>query len=219
MKITQFLFLAVLLLGVSGCFPDDDVPVYENVEGVVLNSDGDPVVDVAMHIRNHFNPGGFRVDETSTAPITISFNVPNEDVYIASVFRHGSDTTIATFFEDTLSAGQHSITIPDSLLSNGVYGYEVRTSISQLGANLFLVNKPDSLLPKTLPFTGTSFSGRFSLNANHLALGRSFNTQGGGGFDITDSLQILIEMNDEIIHTEEVRVMPDQSNFFEITLD
>lgn len=219
MKTTQLLFLAALLFTMNGCFPDDDVPIYENVDGVVLNSAGDPVVDVAIHIRNHFNPGGFIVDENADEPITISFNVQNEDIYIASIFHYGADTTFATFFEDTLSAGQQTITIPDSLLTNGVYGYEVRTSIAQLGANLFLVNKPDSLLPGTRPFTGTSFSGRFSLNANHLALGRSFNTSGGGRFDVTDSLQIMVEMNDEIVHKEEVRVKPDQSNFFEITLD
>lgn len=219
MKITQVFFLAAILFALNGCFPDDDIASYKDVEGVVLNSDGDRVMDAGIHIRNHFNPGGFRIDENSGEPMTISFNAPSEDVYIATLFHHGADTTFATFFEDTLSAGQQTLIIPDSLLTNGVFGYEIRTSISQLGANLFLINKPDSLLPGTRPFTGTSFSGEFTLNASHLALGRSFNTTGGGGFDITDSLQILIEMDEQIVHIEEVRVKPDKSNFFEITID
>ncbi len=219
MKFTQLLVLAGILFVANGCFPDNELPNYSEIEGVVLDANGDPIPEANIHIRNHFNPGGFRINENAGTAVTVSFDVNTEDVYTAVLFHHGADSAFAQFFEDTLQTGRHTLTIPDSLLTNGVFGYEVRSDLASLGANLFLINKPDSLLVGTRPFTQTYFRGEFTLNPDYLALGRTFNVAGSGRFDITDSLQIMVEMDGEIAHTEEVRVKPDRSNFFEITVD
>lgn len=217
MKLTHVLYLLTLLL-LTGCFKKDEPVIYEDVEGVVLSSNGDPINNAHVHIRNHFSPGGYDIEGTG-ASVAIPFNVSFKSVYEAVLFNHGADTLIATFFKDTLSAGQHSIIIPDSLLSNGVYGYEIRSERGPLFANLFLVNKPDSLLPASRPFTTTNIRGEFTLNSLYLALGRSFGSSSGGRFEITDSLQIIVTDTSQVLKKREIEIKPDQPNFFEITLD
>lgn len=205
-----------MLVMLTGCFENNQLPEYETVEGVVL-LDGEPVRGARIHIRNHFEPGGFIVDTVNT--VTISFNGPSTTRYIGSIYHHAADSIRYTFFDDTLNSGSQTLTIPDSLLTNGIFGYEVRTEFANLAANLFLITKADTLLPGVLPFTITSFNGAFELNPDYLALGRSFNAGGSGGFKVTDSLQIIVTNDDQVLKKTTVKVRPKQSNFFEINLD
>lgn len=208
-------FISVFLF-LTGCFKDNQLPNYETVEGVVL-SGGQPVPGAQIHIRNHFDPGGFLVDTLNT--VEIPFNGPSETRYVASIFHHGAETIRNTFFDDTLSSGPHTLIIPDSLLTNGVFGYEVKTEFANLTANLFLITKPDTLLPGVLAFTEADPSGNFELNPDYLALGRVFNSTGGGRFQVTDSLQIIVTDSTQVLKVQTVQVKPDQANFFEINLD
>ncbi|MEX0845238.1 MAG: hypothetical protein WD022_08140 [Balneolaceae bacterium] len=218
MKTSYILLLVSLLLLLSGCFDTEDIPVYEDVEGVVLLN-GEPVANADIHIRNHFNPGGFSFPQDPLEDYSFIFNTPTDGQYIASLFRHGADTVYATFFDARLEFGQNEIQIPDTLLTNGIVGYQVSSPVTRLAADLFLVNKPDSTLPESLPFAKTGLNGQFLLNAAYLALGRSFRTGSGSGFEVNDSLQIIIVRDEQIIRKEEVYIAPDQSNFFEINLD
>lgn len=217
MKLTH-VFALIGLLFLTGCFKNSTPDVYEDVEGVVLASNGDPVNKAHIHIRNNFKPGGFNINE-SQAQIAISFNAPYESIYEGLLFHHGAQKPLLTFFRDTLQSGEHSVEIPDSLLSNGMYGYQIRSERASLYSSLFMVNKPDSLLPKSLPFALTNSQGKFTLHALHLALNRAFNSKSGGRFAITDSLQIIITDTSRVIKKQAVYVRPNQSNFFEITLD
>lgn len=218
MKVINLLLLSGFLLLLNGCFDNEELPIYENPEGVVLLN-GEPVANAEIHFRNHFNPGGFSIGEDPRLNFSFTLNIPSDGHYTGSVFRHGADTVFATFLNRNLEAGQNEIVIPDSLLSNGIIGYEIRSTVTQISTNLFLMHKPDSTLPGTIPLTKTNINGEFTLNSRYLALGQSFNTSSGGGFDITDSLKIIVIQGQNILKIQDVRIAPDQSNFLEITLD
>ncbi len=217
MRYTSPLFLVILSLILSGCFfNNDSTPVYREAEGVVLEN-GEGVTNASIHIRNNFDPGGF--SQQPAAPnYMINFSIEVEAFYSLSLFRHGSDSTYNTFFEDTLAAGEHAIQVPDSLLTNGILGYEVRSNQDLLTTSLFLVNKPDSALPGSVPFTRTNTSGEFTLNPEYLALGKSFTSQ-TGSFEITDSLKIYVVQDSTIQTIKAVKYKPNQDNFFEIIVE
>jgi hypothetical protein len=214
LKLTHISALIGLLF-ISGCFKTDAPDVYEDVEGVVLSANGDPVNKAHIHIRNHYKPGGFRVNETQ-ATVKVNFNAPYESIYEGLLYHHGAQKPMLTFFRDTLQSGEHSIVIPDSLLSNGVYAYDVRSERASLYSSLFLINKPDSLLPATLPFAVTDAQGKFTLDPIYLAVNRAFNSGIGGRFVITDSLQIIVTDNSQVLKKRTVRVKPNQSNFLRL---
>ncbi|WP_020403603.1 hypothetical protein [Gracilimonas tropica] len=211
------LVLLLLSVTVTGCFNQDTIPVYNNVDGQVLEN-GEPVFGARIHFRNNYDPGGFTQQAIGDS-VSISFRTNIQDVYEAGLFRYSADSSFVIFFKDTLEAGQHNIQIPDSLMSNGVYGYEVFSETRYLGASLFLVNKPDSALIGTYPLTTTNFEGNFSLDAQKMALGQRFNFSDGNRFQITDSIQIIVEKDRQIRAIKSVKVKPDAENFFEITLD
>lgn len=217
MKLPFSLLIISISLFLTGCFfNNNSTPTYKEAEGVVLEN-GNGVANAEIHIRNSFDPGGF-TQQPAAQNYIINFGIQVEAVYSVSLFRHGSDSVYNTFFEDTLASGEHSITVPDSLLTNGILGYEIRSNQDLLTSSLFLVNKPDSLLPGSYPFTTTNSLGEFSLNAEYLALGESFTSQ-TGGFDITDSLKIYIVQDSTIQAERAVKIKPNQDNFFEIILD
>ncbi|MBD3617110.1 MAG: hypothetical protein HUJ22_11125 [Gracilimonas sp.] len=218
MKTKQLLFLVAPFFLVTGCLNNSDKPpVYEDVEGMVT-SNGEPVNNASIHIRNHFNPGGFIVSGQGEEDLTISVNIQDEGLYTGNLYRNGSDTVLATFFNDSLQTGQQEISIPDSLLSNGIFGYEVRNTAVQVAGNLFVISKPDTALPESLPFTRTNANGEFNLNIHYLSIGQSFIT-GSGGFEVTDSLEIIITDGENVLETEKVKVEPNQVNYFEIILN
>lgn len=216
MKFSYIIILSAVLL--SGCLKSETEPVYEDVEGVVL-SNGNPLTNVEVHIRNHFNPGGFISGQSDTNGVNITIQLATKDLITGHLYKNGGEEPIATFIEDTLAAGERTINIPDSLLTNGILAYDIRSSSSLLAASLFVVNKPDSTLPGRLPFTKTDTNGEFILDVDAISVGQSFRFANGGGFEVTDSLQLIITEGENILAKESVRVLPNQSNFFEITLD
>lgn len=217
MRYTSPLLLVTLSLILTGCFVNNDsTPVYREAEGVVLEN-GEGVANADIHIRNNFNPGGFS-QEPAAPKYMIDFSVRVKALYTLSLFRHGSDSVYNTFFEDTLAAGEHQIQVPDSLLTNGILGYVVRSNQDLVTTRLFLVNKPDSLLPGSLPFTTTNANGEFTLNPDYLALGRSFSSP-MGSFEVTDSLQIYVVQDSTIKAKRGVKYIPNQDNFFEIIVE
>ncbi|MAO66422.1 MAG: hypothetical protein CL666_15635 [Balneola sp.] len=215
-KVYLILFLLSSLI-IGGCLGQDEVPVYYNVNGEVVEN-GEPVFAAQIHFRNNLEPGGFR-SEVIGDSVTIGFNTTVDGVYEASIFRLQADSVLSTFFEDTLKAGRQSILIPDSLLSNGIFGYEVSSELEYLGASLFLVNKPDSALIGTLPFTTTNYAGEFTLDVRQMAIGQEFNFTGGDSFEITDSLEIIVIKDSRVRAVERVKVEPNEENYFQISLD
>lgn len=216
MKFSYIIILSAVLL--SGCLNSETEPVYEDVEGVVL-SNGNPLTNVDVHIRNHFNPGGFISGDSDTNGVDITIQLGTRDLITGHLYKNGGEEPIATFIEDTLEAGERTINIPDSLLANGILAYDIRSSSSQLATSLFVINKPDSTLPGRLPFAKTDANGEFNLDVDAISVGQSFRFANGGGFEVTDSLQLIITEGENILAKESVRVLPNQSNFFEITLD
>lgn len=208
------LFAAILLF--TGCLNNSDDPVfYNNVEGTVL-SGGEPLPDAHIHIRNHFEPGGFMVSEEDDE-VTIDFNVPQRALFSGDLYRFGSDSSFASFLDDTLEAVEQSILIPDSLLSNGIFEYIIQNDLGQGFSGLLSINKPDSLIIDAAPYTVTNSAGEFTLRAFNMAFGRQFSSAESGSFEITDSLEIIVVTGDSIFTKQRVKVQPNEDNFFEIT--
>ena len=213
---TLLIFISIVFI-LSGCFPDQKDKSYEDVEGVVL-LDENPVPNAEIHFRNHYKSTGF-IQNNFNENYTFSFNALVDGIYTVSLYRFGSEDPLEIILRDTLSAGRKEFTVPDSLLTNGLYAFEVASPSDQTAGSLFLVNKPDSLLTGTQAVTLTNAEGEFTLKSSHLFLGNSLRTNFAGLLQVTDSLQIYAVLNDTIEAKKSVRVKPNQDNFFEIILD
>ena len=217
MKFYFFALLSIIIVISAGCLETNNPKFYQDVTGVVLDATGEPVPNADIHIRNHFNTDGFpsRVIGDS---VLINFTAPSRNLYRASIYRYEARSFLNTFFEDSLDEGEQELMIPDSLLSNGLFGFQVSTPSGALGGSLFVVNKPDTALINTLPFTQTNSEGNFRLTNRFLAIGNSFNAS-FGEFEITDSLQIIVVQDSLIKAKEAVKLKPNSENFYEITID
>lgn len=213
----SLIFLISLLIILSGCFPDQEEAIYNDVEGVVLQNNT-PVPNAEIHIRNHFKSIGF-VQNPFYEDYTFTFNALVEGQYTVSVYRFGSEDPFETILQDTLPVGRKEFTIADSLLTNGLYAFEIESPGGQTAGNLFLVNKPDSLLPSTWAIASTNSEGEFTLESSYLYLGNSLRTNFAGLLQVTDSLQIYAVIDSTIEAKKSVRIKPNQANFFEIILD
>lgn len=215
--IKHFLLVVASILAIlTGCNNNEPIPVYEDVRGIVL-SDGEPVPNARIYIRSHFVPGGFIADTLDS--VSISFNAVVNTIYTGSIYHYGSDSVKNVFFDDSLETGPQTLFIPDSLLTNGIFSYNIRNEFSDIVESLFLINKPNESLPDAVPFTFADTEGNFTLDSDFLALDRIFSTTGGGSFEITDSLQIIVADTTQVLSIDTVRVEPNQANFFEITLN
>ncbi|WP_142453902.1 hypothetical protein [Gracilimonas mengyeensis] len=197
----------------TSCLNTDTPDSYRVVEGVVLHN-GAPVTDAGVHIRNHFDPGGFVDGENNAVKIQFETSIP--EYFIGELYRYQTSEPFATFFSDSLTVGEYTLTVPDSLLSNGIFAYTIRTERSQGVSSLVVINKPDSLLPGTRPFTNTTAEGEFALSPIPIGFGDSFQSEQRGSFEITDSLEFIITAGDSIFATQKVEVKPNTDNFFEI---
>lgn len=218
MKSLKLLLVIFTGLILQGCFESQEPYVYENVTGTVTYQN-EPLADADIYIRNHFDPGGYDYDLATREDFSFEVNVPESGSFTGSLFRFGADTVFTDFFNGELSNGVHTLTIPDEHLSNGLIGYLVRNEMYQIASNLFVVNRPDSVLLRTIPFSQTNSSGYFSLSALNLAFGQSFDTGLGERFSVNDTLQIIVATDEEILAKREVVVDVNQPNYFEIDID
>lgn len=216
MKKIKLAVLLILVIGLSACLKDYSIPPYENIEGVVLLNE-EPVEDAKIHIRHIFDPGGVFINDLEQ--ITLDIQIQSSGEYVGNLFRYGENEPFVTFFEGRLPAGINTFPLPDSVLSNGIIGYEVSGNYGPASAGLLTVSRPDSSIPAMIPFTKTDESGSFILESVNLPFRESFSRTSGRNLEITDSLDIIITNNEEILKIERVKVEPEQANFFEIKLD
>lgn len=219
MKINKYLILLFCVITLVSCYKEDedDLKVYADIAGVVDNG-ATPVEGAEIHIRSHFSPGGFTEGESIGQGIPLRFNAANPGTYQINLFRLGVDEVLVELLNDSLSVGEHTVLIPDSILTNGVYIYRIVTPFNQTAQSNFLINKPDSALTATLPLTTTNSNGEFEITAEYLAIDETFFRGQDDRFTITDSLQIIVVMNEEIIARKNLTV-GEEVNFVEINLD
>lgn len=174
----------------------------------------EPVSGIDIHIRSNMKPGGFMQGEHRD--VEIELNVSTSGVYLVDVYRLGSDQLVASV-SDTLESGTQTLTIPDTLLTNGVYVYTLTTPLDEVGESNFLINKPDSALIYSDPLTTSNSAGEFEIDADYLAIDALF-TRGEEQFEITDSLQV-IAVRDSTIAGKGFIQVGEGDNFVEISID
>ncbi|MDR9417554.1 hypothetical protein [Gracilimonas sp.] len=208
--------LVLLLIGLSACLKDYSIPNFEDIEGVVLLNE-EPVGNANIHVRHVFDPGGLLINNLEQ--ISLDIQVQTSGEYVGNLFRYGENDPFSTFLDGRLSRGVNKISIPDSLLSNGIIGYEVSGDFGPISAGLLTMSRPDSLIPSMIPFTTTDESGAFVLESINLPFRESFSRSNGRNLVISDSLDIIVANEEEILKILRVKVEPKQANFFEINLD
>ncbi|MEX0719820.1 MAG: hypothetical protein WD059_04070 [Balneolaceae bacterium] len=219
MNFSQLSAFCISLLFATSCINSPDEPeVYADVNGMVTEN-GTSVSNAHIHIKSHFEPGGFVEGELLDIEINLEVSTPG--LYSLDLFRLGSTEVFATAFSDSLTAGSQVITIPDSLLTNGVYLYQVITPTNQSFENNFLINKPDSALTQTEPYTTTNNEGEFHIDIDYLAIESELTRDNGAEqISITDSLQIIIVRDENIVAREFLQVQTNEDdNFVEISID
>lgn len=191
--------------------------MYADIQGVV-NSGNMPVEGAEIHIKNHFDPGGFRIGEDLGEGVTIGFTAVTHGNYSIDLYRLGSEEPFAKIMEDSLATGEYSYLVPDTLVTNGIYIYTISSPLSQPAQSNFLINKPDSALAATRPIMTTGPDGTFMIDADYLAIDQTFFRGANERFSITDSLQIIVVKDGEIVGRNYLEVS-EEVNFVEINLN
>lgn len=202
----------------TSCLNDSQPPFYSLVQGVVTDGNG-PVQGAGIHVENFYTPDDVFSPQNVDEGFEISFNSSSSGEYNANLYRFQSDSLLANFYTAELDSGEHVITIPAELLSDGIYVYEVVTPSNDSFTRLLFAEKSDSLLYRSKPFTTTNADGEFLINPNMLAFGADFLTADNSEFVVTDSIEFKIVVDSVLVETRKVEVRPNQDTFFEFDLD
>jgi hypothetical protein len=203
---------------VTGCLNNTQPKFYNAVQGVVVDSDG-PVQGAEIHVQNFYTPDDIFSPQNVDEGFEISFNSSSTGEFKGNLYRFRSDSLLSNFFTAELDSGEHVVTIPAELLSDGIYVYEIITPSNDSFTRLLFTDKTDSLLYRSEPFTTTNADGEFLINPNMLAFGADFVTADNSEFVVTDSIAFKIVVDSVLVETRKVKVRPNQENFFEFSLD
>ncbi len=172
-----------------------------------------------MHVQNFYTPDDVYTPADVDEGFDISFNSSSTGEFSGNLYRFRSDTLLANFFTAELDSGEHVVTIPSELLSDGIYVYEIVTPSNDSFSRLLFADKTDSLLYRSEPYTTTNVDGEFLINPNMLAFGADFVTADNNEFIVTDSIAFKIVVDSMLVETRKVKVRPNQENFFEFSID
>ncbi|MDZ7805840.1 MAG: hypothetical protein U5K71_01845 [Gracilimonas sp.] len=210
--------IIVAAFTVTGCLNDSQPAYYSVVQGVVVDGSG-PVQGAEIHVENFYKPNDIFTPEDVDEGFDISFNSSSTGEFEGNLYRYRSDSLLSNFFMAELDSGEHVVTIPAELLSDGIYVYEIVTPNNESFTRLLFTEKTDSLLYKSAPFTTSNADGEFFINPNMLAFGADFVTADNSEFVVTDSIAFKIVVDSMLVETRKVKVRPNQENFFEFSLD
>jgi len=202
----------------TGCLNDSQPKFYSVVEGVVVGGSG-PVQGAEIHVQNFYTPDDVYSPVDVDEGFEISFNSSSTGEFNGNLYRFRSDSLLSNFFTAELDSGEHVVTIPAELLSDGIYVYEIVTPSNDSFSRLLFADKTDSLLYRSEPYTTTNADGEFLINPNMLAFGADFVTADNSEFIVTDSIAFKIVVDSMLVETKKVKVRPNQDNFFEFSLD
>lgn len=209
-----FLVTAFIL---TGCLNDSQPDIYRPVQGVVVDENG-PVQGAEIHIKNFYTPDDVFAPQNVDEGYEFSFNSTSSGEFNGNLYRYRADSLLSNFYTAELDSGEHTVTIPAELLSNGIYVFEIVTPGGDSPYQLLFTSKSDSLLNQSEPMTTTNADGEFFINPNMLAFGLDFLTSDNSEFVVSDSLEFNIVVDSVLVKTRKVRVPPNQDNFFEISL-
>lgn len=214
------LLLSIIITAVvaTGCLNNSQPKFYRVVEGMVMDASG-PVQGAEIHVENFYTPDDVFSPRNVDEGFDISFNSSSTGEFTGNLYRYRSDSLLSNFFTAELDSGEHVVTIPAELLSDGIYVYEIVTPNNDSFTRLLFTDKTDSLLYRSEPFTRTNADGEFLINPNMLAFGADFITADNSEFIVTDSIEFKIVVDSILVEQRKVKVRPNQDNFFEFSLD
>lgn len=214
------IFFVVLIASITlaGCLKNEEPVRYEtDVEGVAMLNN-QPLANADIHIDHFYVPGGFPEQEDAVDKYTIDFNLERTMELTGYIARSGAGSLLATIFDRRFETGEYSVAIPDSLLSNGIYIYEVRGPFIQNIRRALFVQKSDSALIHARPLTTTDDNGRFIIEHEILNIG-SLLSFSNGEVEIGDSLRIMAVADSQMVIKQAVKIEPNTENFLEIGVD
>ena len=185
-------------------------------EGRVLTQSGVPVSNAELHIGF---PQFSKKSKYNTS-ITINFPLQSSTNLSFEVKRYGSDEFILGFEDRPFRAGSHSLVIPDSLLTTGVYTYKIESEVFSTERNILKLKSDNDLINNSTPFTMTDNSGRFQLDTNTFGIGVKFaetiDIDETVSFSIDNEIEFITIKNSEIIARKTVMISENSENYVEL---
>jgi|AntRauTorcE11897_2_1112592.scaffolds.fasta_scaffold00532_11 hypothetical protein len=219
MKYLKLSFILIALsFSLAACMKNDEPVRYDtDVEGVVMYNN-EPLANADIHFDHYYVPGGFPKQEDAVDSYTVDFNLERTMELTGYITRFGRGSLLATLFDRRFETGEYNFAIPDSLLSNGIYIYEIRGAFIQNINRVLFVQKSDSALIHARPITTTDQNGRFTLNHEWLGLGSTLSFS-NGEIEIDDSLRVMVVADSQMVIKQAVKIKPNTENFLEIGID
>ncbi len=213
----RFKELQILLVSIIFIFSCGDSDFSGITEGQLLTQSGAPVSDAEIHI-NYPKLSDNSMNKSST---TINFPLQNSTYLTFEISRYGSEEFILGFVDRPYLAGSHSLVIPDSLLTTGVYHYKIDSEEFSSETNFLKLKSDSDLINNSPPFTMTNKSGRFIIETNTIGIGVEFEQTGSSpdekiNYSIDNEIEFIAIKNDEIVARKTVMISEDGSNNVEL---
>ena len=158
-----------------------------------------PVSNAEIHIL-YANRSSARKVQPSTS---INFSLPVTSEVSFSTKRFGANEKIESFSEVLFSAGHHTITLLDSLYTNGLYEYFLETGAASYQSKIQIIRTEEQLKNSFIPLTYTDRSGSFEFQTAILGVGEKIDytieTGESASYSIDNEIEFIAIKEGEII--------------------
>ena len=164
--LTISIFIALCFSGCEITSTDDREPA---LYGTVVDEAGNPLSDVHIHFRLHFEPEEAIPLEDEWAR-GFRLSIPQPDSVQVDVFRYGTKESVLTLLEGFVNAGQYILRITPYTLTTGLYDLQIVSSDTSV-VQTIPVHASNTYLSQTEAFIRSNNQGAFVLEYTSLGIG------------------------------------------------
>jgi len=187
--------------------------------GDVKTISGAPVSNAEIHIL-YVNRESARKMQPST---TINFSLLVASEVSFSTKRFGSNEIIEEFSEVLFRAGNHTITLLDSLYTNGLYEYFLETGAASYQNKIHITRTEEQLKNSFVPLTYTDRSGSFQFQTSILGVGEKIDYTIKAGesasYSIDNEIELIAIKKGEIIARKTMLISNGSENQVSLIVD
>lgn len=204
-------FLPVLLIPFLIACNKNEQPI---IIGQVVSSSGEPIANAHIHVSYTIDES--QVQSKSTKQIFFR-NSKTGDVSLKS-YRYWNNNLIETIVDQKLGPGHYSFTLTDTLYTDGIYYYELKTSSNTMTHKWLIARDDVTELIEVQPLCKTSKSGGFKMELEILGIGEKFELYAEhvpeviAEQTITNRIEFIAIKNGQIIARETVQVKEEKGN-------